>query len=74
MEKFIETIYPSQPKQTQESLEKQEKDRQQAKEERWEIFFVALSVLAAVVVCGVGMVRTHTRSDHSNMARSSLPG
>lgn len=53
----METIYPSKPQPTPESREKQEKDRQTAKEERWEIFFVALAVLAAVVVCGLGMVR-----------------
>ena len=57
LEKFVETIYPSKPPATQESREKQEKDRQNTKDERWEIFFVALSVLAAVVVFGLGMVR-----------------
>jgi farnesyl-diphosphate farnesyltransferase len=64
LEKFVETIYPSKPPATQESREKQEKDRQNTKDERWEIFFVALSVLAAVVVCGLGMVR-HPHSEET---------
>jgi len=56
LEKFVETIYPSKPPVTQASREKQENDRQNTREERWEIFFVALSVLAAVIVCGLGMI------------------
>jgi hypothetical protein len=57
MEKFIETIFPSQPQSAQASRELQEQAQQRSKEDRWEVFLVALSVLAAVLVCGAAMVR-----------------
>jgi hypothetical protein len=58
MDQFIEKIFPSQKQLTPKTREALEKERQRMTEERWEVFFVALAVLAAIAVCGLSMVRS----------------
>jgi len=59
IEQFIETIFPSQksgrPAGTK-SPEEIERERQKSKGETWEIFFVGLAVIAAMLVCTITML------------------
>jgi hypothetical protein len=66
IEQFIETVFPSQKsglKGGTKSAEELQRQKNEAGLQAQEIFFVALAVIAALVVCGGSMVRVTANND-----------